>query len=428
MSFSIDQTIINHSVVLHSNGGMSAEICFTKYIAFKRGLTYGGWNVKVNPATPGFVKNCIQYIVQQVKDLNTTHECALYGPGICSVPYFVETADMLYLPSHFLVGVTSLTDLKLLLEEANQQGYKCYAVIGYDGCLPNTLVAWIKFTEIPRDYIELLELCKVKYVYSISVFDHENKTLGEKLSRLIYRTNQDPKEQVFPGDMYLLYINEGYGQSQEIDNQIFSSIITDVESSKWEEVGKYPISSYITDWESGIDSLDSVLNPILNNYFCQAIYSNDTLKLYRIAYDLAKSFININKISHSGFVYNPYIISSPTYEMNYGYYPVLYWQGNPEHDIICNKITKYDEELNIPSNYDNIIGRVCENKLLTKWFNLYQGRSNKLITDSSIVIINSSPLCNELSIWITTHKKVYTNLYLCRDLLNNILTSSSLLH
>ena len=37
---------------------------------------------------------------------------ALYSPRICSIPYIIETAKVMDLSSHFLIGVTSIALLK----------------------------------------------------------------------------------------------------------------------------------------------------------------------------------------------------------------------------------------------------------------------------------------------------------------------------
>jgi hypothetical protein len=68
----------------------------------------------------------------------------------------VEIANIIYLPSHFLVGVTNISDLEKMLITANGNGYRCYAVVGYDPCITNKLCAWIKFIEPPPEYIQLI--------------------------------------------------------------------------------------------------------------------------------------------------------------------------------------------------------------------------------------------------------------------------------
>lgn len=74
----------------------------------------------------------------------------LYSPGICSVPYLIETANMIYLPSHFVVGVNNYSDLVNMLEYSFKKGYKCYAILQPDPLFEHKLCVWIKFIEPPK--------------------------------------------------------------------------------------------------------------------------------------------------------------------------------------------------------------------------------------------------------------------------------------
>jgi len=58
------------------------------------------------------------------------------------------------------------------------------------------------------------------------------------------------------------------------------------------------------------------------------ILSSDSFALYLCAYYLGKEFIALNgKEGHpTGVVFNQYFMNNPTYELNYGWIPVLYWQ------------------------------------------------------------------------------------------------------
>ena len=56
------------------------------------------------------------------------------------------------------------------------------------------------------------------------------------------------------------------------------------------------------------------------------IFSRSSWNLYLIAYYLGKKFMRKNKINTEGVVFNQYFMSNPTYELNYGYIPMLYWQ------------------------------------------------------------------------------------------------------
>lgn len=103
----------------------------------------------------------LEYVYKEVKSHENQGKSVLYSPGICNVPYLVETTNMIYLPSHFLVGVNNISDLERLLDEAMDNGYQCYAVLGYDPFFKTHLCAWIKFVEAPRQYWKLISKFKV---------------------------------------------------------------------------------------------------------------------------------------------------------------------------------------------------------------------------------------------------------------------------
>ena len=56
------------------------------------------------------------------------------------------------------------------------------------------------------------------------------------------------------------------------------------------------------------------------------------------AYNLGKAFIGYNyheqehPVQVKGIVFNQYIMSNPTYELNYGYISILYWQFYPKNE------------------------------------------------------------------------------------------------
>ena len=56
---------------------------------------------------------------------------------------------MIYLPSHFVVGVNSYEDLVKMLDYSYKKGYQCYAVLEINP-LCDKLCAWIKFIEPPK--------------------------------------------------------------------------------------------------------------------------------------------------------------------------------------------------------------------------------------------------------------------------------------
>jgi hypothetical protein len=85
------------------------------------------------------------------------------------------------------VGVSCLEDLKKMLETAFKKGYKCYAVLGYDPFISDQLCAWIKFTEPPREYINIIKWSKVEQVIVMSCHDGKGTNHGaERTARLVW--------------------------------------------------------------------------------------------------------------------------------------------------------------------------------------------------------------------------------------------------
>lgn len=125
-------------------------------MAFKRGCFYAGYKRAAPISTPNFVQETLSYIKEEVMSLNNLGKTVLYSPGICSVPYLVEIANLIYLPSQLLLSVNSLNELASILQIACAQGYECYAVLGYDPFIKDRLCAWIKFIELPKEYITLI--------------------------------------------------------------------------------------------------------------------------------------------------------------------------------------------------------------------------------------------------------------------------------
>lgn len=74
-----------------------------------------------------------------------------------------------------------------MLEIAYSQGYRCYAVLGYDPFIQNQLCAWIKFIEPPKEYITLINVFKVDNVVIMSCHDLKGISHGaERNARLVH--------------------------------------------------------------------------------------------------------------------------------------------------------------------------------------------------------------------------------------------------
>lgn len=77
-------------------------------MAFKRNCFYVGYKRVIPNLTSDFVHKMLWYVYDEIKAHKNSGKTILYSPGICNVPYLVETCNFVYLPSHFLVGVTNI--------------------------------------------------------------------------------------------------------------------------------------------------------------------------------------------------------------------------------------------------------------------------------------------------------------------------------
>ena len=144
---------------------------------------------------------------------------------------------------------------------------------------------------------------------------------GERRARLISPSHDH--EEPCPGDIYLMFVNESYGQLQAKDISIFARIVKDRPKQYWENVAKEPGIAYIHDWESGIDCIKNLeqrfrggLNGQKVNFFY--IVNADSWNLYLCAYHLGKEYIRHNQEQPTdqvgkGAVFNQYFMNSPTY-------------------------------------------------------------------------------------------------------------------
>jgi hypothetical protein len=122
------------------------------------------------------------------------------------------------------------------------------------------------------------------------------------------------------------------------------------------------------------------------------------------AFHLGKTFIKYNydheshPVQPKGVVLNQYIMSNPTYELNYGYLPILYWQFYPK-------------------NEGRILGELSEEeKGYKRWLNIHKGTHLRLIEKDSVVI-QTDHEGKELGLWVTKYApKEYQLRYMPFDL------------
>ncbi len=379
---------------LYVDGGMSTEITFAKYCAFRAKYVYSGWNIDIRMVYPNIILRSIEYVVNTIKNFETENcqKTVLYSTGFLSAPYITELCNFIYLPSQFLVGFNNISELQEVLKVLSVSNIKAYAIAGFDGCIPNCLVAWIKFIEMPPQYQDLINnYLKSEHLFIAGVYDENFKSTGENI---IYKYEESKSEnKIFPEDIYFLHIHACYDKGEKgekvklnKDWEIFQNLLVDFNRNKVSINKAY----YVADWESAIDHIQENLiqNFIGKIYRCSSL---DTLSLYDLSYELSKFFIKINRIQVQGIVANPYIMNSPTYESNYGYLAFTYWQSNPTVENRLQK--KIDADL--PT--DGLLWINDQQNQKENWQKIFSKYKIKYIN-------NNNSLCQETSDWIIKYK------------------------
>ena len=382
--------LINKNNRIYVSGGMSTEIGFAKYIAHRTNKVYAGWDINIRKVYPDMILDTLRNVTDQIRIVEPegSTRTVLHSPGFLSVPYITELCNMIYLPSQFLVGFNSFTELHLMMQKLKISGVKAYAVAGFDGCIPHCLVAWIKFLEMPPQYNDLIQ----KYLHStnvlmMGVYDEEGKTFGENV---IYQYGNN-QGHICEGDVYMLHIYSCYGQNtSQKDWEIFQKLAPDFQSAKMSNMS----CKYVGDWESAFDIMSVKYYPTYDG-LCQFAHATDTLPLYRLTYELSRMFMQHNNINIKGIVSNPYIMNTPTYEANFGYLGYTYWVGSSHIDNDLPELITRDlpKGSTIWFNDQNSQKAILKQELVKKFPNY-----------KHVYINNSNPLCDELTNWIEKYK------------------------
>ena len=308
---------------LEVHGGLSAEIIFGRSISHKRNIIYRGWVNKSPSGSPNFIKDSVEYIVSELKKLvNVTAKYAIIGSGLDCVSYMCDLMDYIYLPIQFLVEAHNIDGLKLMLENADKSGIKCYASIINSKIYPTSVVAYIKLLEIPKIYIDYLEQVRINRVLCIGIYNR----LGLNTCKIRQYTDSDsPRQFIQSKNIYLYYPNENYG-GRHIDDTVYSDKIENINMSHIKDT-----ASYMCDWEYGVDNIGEFLIPFNGKGY--VIYSDNITKMNILAYHITYQFMHNNDITPCGFVLNTSLIGNPFYEAIHGYYTYIYKSSNPNRII-----------------------------------------------------------------------------------------------
>ena len=84
--------ILENNNLIYVDGGMSTEISFAKYYAYRKNMTYSGWNINIRIVYPEIILETLKYIVETVKNIESMYcqKPVLLSPGFISVPYIIE--------------------------------------------------------------------------------------------------------------------------------------------------------------------------------------------------------------------------------------------------------------------------------------------------------------------------------------------------
>jgi hypothetical protein len=203
----------------------------------------------------------------------------------------------------------------------------------------------------------------------------------------------------------------------------FSSVVKDRPESFWRAASTRLSCPFIHDLDNAIDSLESTEGSFRSCFGQEKIdyfylLNEETWNLGLASYYLGKEYIlsNFHEEKHpiqaKGVVLNQCFMSHPTYELNYGYLPILYEPSfKAKDEKILETITVYEPLLK--NNEERILGVLSsEEKEYKRWLNMYRGTRLELIKPNSAKIATDHSEA-ELAKWITKYSpKEYQLKYL----------------
>lgn len=281
-------------------------------------------------ATPDFLQNAIEETVNLYNKecgANTKISTVVIGTGLTSVNYLLSSTDAAFLPLHFLVSANSTKEVADILDKAAEHGNPSFATFGYDASMPGVGVAWIKMFGLPTEYLQFI---KDHQVEKIILFGMDEKVAGESLARKVLRHPDEKDKGYEEGSIFILYTN--YGSPEDL--AAIKGRIYDYDELC---LGK---EHHICDWESGItqEQIDKVTEGITSGSKAEVYLMNSpsdvNLSMYSLASFLQMQWMKKNNIQPQGFILNEYLTCYPSYELQRGWVPLLYWQFIPASSTV----------------------------------------------------------------------------------------------
>ncbi len=334
-------------------GGMSQEYAIQKSIAE---LTHGvshTWAIDKsrNPESPYFdqldleqgpplpvwgdkdflhqsIEKTIGYYDTYVP--NQTFETVIIAPGVANVPYLSLALRAPVLPLHFLVTTKRISDVKGIVDQANESGYSAFATAGYDPSMPQLGVSWIKLLELPQQYLDFLSRRGVQNVVIVGADDHGS--IGERDASRVLFSDTDRTlalNDYQAGDVYVMAIGGEEGEQKKMEG------FADYEYLR--NHGFIFDRGHILDWEASVadrqianfsNSLES------SDISVYSLTGTETLPLYQLATFTMQALLDKNSATDAERVatqidLNEYLIGYPGYEFHEERLPYLYWQTTP---------------------------------------------------------------------------------------------------
>lgn len=338
VTYRIDKESYQGIPIYQQTGDMSAAFAVTKTLTGWCGGMAGTMNYRPQIggtypvyATPQFLVESVRYTVDMYdRELgaDTEIETVVLGTGLSSVSHLSSALKAVFLPVHFLVSVNSTREVKDIMDYSMEQGYPCYATLGYDASVPQVGVAWVKLLDLPSEYKEFMLKHKVK---NVVLFGVSEGVTAETLARKCLVDASTPDTGYEPGSLFIQYTN--YGSVQDI-----AAIRGRVYDYDDLTLGK---EHHIADWESGLvqAQIDGLANSIKSGTQASVTLLTSTtdqnLSLYNVASFAMLECMSVNGCRPKGVILDEYLTCHPYYEMSRGYLPMLYWQMNPAESTVA---------------------------------------------------------------------------------------------